>query len=66
MPLVQAELHRLARGYMRGERQGHTLQTTALVNEAFLRLIFRLSRFFALSIVQSVGCPDEPPMKGAA
>jgi len=37
--LVHAELHRLARGYMRGERQGHTLQTTALVNEAFLRLI---------------------------
>jgi RNA polymerase sigma-70 factor (ECF subfamily) len=39
VPLVHAELHRLARGYMRGERQGHTLQTTALVNEAFLRLI---------------------------
>jgi RNA polymerase sigma-70 factor (ECF subfamily) len=39
VPLVYAELHRLARGYMRGERQGHTLQTTALINEAFLRLI---------------------------
>src|SRR5262245_24367696 len=39
VPLVHAELHRMARGYMRGERQGHTLQTTALVNEAFLRLI---------------------------
>ena len=39
VPLVHAELHRLARGYMRGERQGHTLQTTALINEAFLRLI---------------------------
>jgi RNA polymerase sigma-70 factor (ECF subfamily) len=38
-PLVYAELHRLARGYMRQERQGHTLQTTALVNEAFVRLI---------------------------
>src|SRR6266540_5347271 len=38
-PLVEAELHRLARGYMRRERRGHTLQTTALVNEAFLRLI---------------------------
>jgi RNA polymerase sigma-70 factor (ECF subfamily) len=38
-PLVEAELRRLARGYMRGERRGHTLQTTALVNEAFLRLI---------------------------
>lgn len=39
IPLVYAELHRLARGYMRGEREGHTLQTTALINEAFLRLI---------------------------
>jgi RNA polymerase sigma-70 factor, ECF subfamily len=37
-PLVEAELRRLARGYMRRERPGHTLQTTALVNEAFLRL----------------------------
>jgi RNA polymerase sigma-70 factor (ECF subfamily) len=39
VPLVEAELHRLARGYLRGERPGHTLQTTALVNEAYLRLI---------------------------
>ena len=38
MPLVEAELRRLARGYMGRERRGHTLQTTALVNEAFLRL----------------------------
>ncbi|HZS04348.1 MAG TPA: sigma-70 family RNA polymerase sigma factor [Blastocatellia bacterium] len=38
-PLVHAELHRLAKRYMAGERQGHILQTTALVNEAFLRLI---------------------------
>ena len=38
VPLVYAELRRLARGYMRGEREGHTLQTTALINEAFLRL----------------------------
>jgi len=37
-PLVEAELRRLARGYMRRERRGHTLQTSALVNEAFLRL----------------------------
>ena len=37
-PLVEAELRRLARVYMRRERRGHTLQTTALVNEAFLRL----------------------------
>jgi RNA polymerase sigma factor (TIGR02999 family) len=38
MPLVEAELRRLARAYMSRERRGHTLQTTALVNEAFLRL----------------------------
>jgi RNA polymerase sigma factor (TIGR02999 family) len=36
---VEAELRRLARGFMRHERAGHTLQTTALVNEAFLRLV---------------------------
>jgi RNA polymerase sigma factor (TIGR02999 family) len=38
-PLVYAELHRLAHIYMTGERTGHTLQTTALVNEAYLRLV---------------------------
>jgi RNA polymerase sigma-70 factor (ECF subfamily) len=38
-PLVYRELHRLAQGYLAGERQGHMLQTTALVNEAFMRLI---------------------------
>ena len=38
VPLVERELHRLARAYMRRERQGHTLQATALVNEVFLRL----------------------------
>jgi len=39
MPLVDRELHRLARHYMQQERPGHTLQTTALVNEAYLKLI---------------------------
>jgi RNA polymerase sigma factor (TIGR02999 family) len=39
VPLVHAELHRLARHYMRNERPGHTLQTTELVNEAYVRLI---------------------------
>jgi len=39
VPLVHGELRRLARSYMRGERHGHTLQTTALVNEAYLRLV---------------------------
>ena len=38
-PLVYEELHRLAHHYMRQERAGHTLQTTALVNEAYVRLI---------------------------
>lgn len=39
MPLVYEELRRVARRYMRRERAGHTLQTTAMVNEAYLRLI---------------------------
>jgi RNA polymerase sigma-70 factor (ECF subfamily) len=39
VPLVHDELHRLAHIYMTRERAGHTLQTTALVNEAYLRLI---------------------------
>lgn len=38
MPMVYEELHRLARRYIADERPGHTLQTTALVNEAYLRL----------------------------
>jgi RNA polymerase sigma factor (TIGR02999 family) len=56
MPAVHEELRRLAHRQMRRERQGHTLQTTALVNEAYMRLI-DLSRvrwqdrahFFAMS-----------------
>ena len=39
MPLVERELHRIAKRCMAGERAGHTLQATALVNEAYLRLI---------------------------
>src|SRR5580692_6398417 len=38
-PIVYDELHRLARHYMRGERPGHSLQTSALVNEAYMRLV---------------------------
>src|SRR5947209_16603960 len=38
-PLVYEELHRLAHQHMKRERSGHTLQTSALVNEAYLRLI---------------------------
>ena len=41
VPVVHQELRRLARLQMRGERDDHTLQTTALVNEAFLRLVNR-------------------------
>lgn len=39
LPLVYTELHRLAEHYLRGERPDHTLQPTALVHEAYLRLI---------------------------
>jgi RNA polymerase sigma factor (TIGR02999 family) len=56
MPLVYAELHRLAHRYMVREQSGHTLQTTALVNEAYVRLIDAQhvdwkdrSHFFAIS-----------------
>jgi RNA polymerase sigma-70 factor (ECF subfamily) len=56
IPLVYEELHRLARRYMARERPGHTLQASALVNEAYLRLagVRRMSwqnraQFFALS-----------------
>jgi RNA polymerase sigma factor (TIGR02999 family) len=38
-PLVERELHKIAKRYMRGQPPGHTLQTTALLNEAYLRLI---------------------------
>src|SRR5215831_6060051 len=38
MPLVYAELHRIARRYMAKQAPGHTLQTTALINEAYLRI----------------------------
>lgn len=39
LPLVEKELHRIADRYMRKENPGHTLQTTALVNEAYFRLV---------------------------
>ena len=55
VPLVYDELHRLARRYMAQEHPGHTLQTTALVNEAYLRLVdstqaswHNRSQFFAI------------------
>src|SRR5688572_2646461 len=55
-PLLYDELHRLARRYMSRERKGHTLQTTALINEAYVRLVDQRSvqwanrsHFFAMS-----------------
>lgn len=39
MPVVYQELRKIARGYLRGERSDHTLQPTALIHEAYLRLI---------------------------
>jgi len=39
VPIIHDELRRLARNYMRRERPGHTLQTSALINEAYLRLV---------------------------
>ena len=55
-PLVYDELHRLARRYMSRERKGHTLQTTALIHEAYVRLVDQRnvhwanrSHFFAIS-----------------
>ncbi len=56
MPIVHRELKRIARNFMRRQRVGHTLQTTALVNEAFVRLVDSdkvnwqdRSHFFAIS-----------------
>jgi RNA polymerase sigma factor (TIGR02999 family) len=39
LPLVERELHRIAHNYMRQEQAGHLLQTTALINETYLRLV---------------------------
>lgn len=45
LPLVERELHRLAHAYLSRERPGHTLQTTALVNEAYVLLVRQRSRW---------------------
>jgi len=56
LPMVETELRRIAHNYMRRENPGHTLQTTALVNEAYLKLVDQTrvtwqnrAHFFALS-----------------
>lgn len=46
LPLVEKELHRLAHHYMSRERPGHTLQTTALINEAYLRIAHGKQKHF--------------------
>lgn len=58
MPLVEKELRRLASGFMRKESKGHLLQTTALVNEAYLRLVDQTqvqwqnrNQFFAVAAI---------------
>jgi hypothetical protein len=57
MPLIYAELRKIAHGYLRRERVGHALQPTALVGEAWLRLAKQdhldfenRQRFFALAV----------------
>ena len=56
VPMVYDELRRIASNYMRGERSGHLLQTTALVNEAYLRLMDR----------QQVSCETRTQFFGVA
>src|SRR5262245_9086835 len=58
LPLVYAELRSLAASYLRGERRDHTLQPTAVVNEAFMRLIDQTglqwknrAHFFAIAAI---------------
>jgi hypothetical protein len=49
LPHVYSELHRLARHYLRQERPGHTLQATALVHEAYMRLVI-------IALLAATGC----------
>src|SRR5437660_1743742 len=80
IPLVHDELHRMAHRYMSGEREGHTLQTTALINEAYLRLVDsgrmhwqNRAHFFAVSaeVMRRIlvdfaraACPDDEELCG--
>src|SRR5437660_10604210 len=62
-PLVYDELRRLARRYMSRERAGHTLQTTALVNEAYLRLVDQKNVHWQnRALVFAVGAPVMRPI----
>lgn len=65
IPLVYRELRKLARRCLRGERPGHTLQTTGLVNEAYLRLVHSSrvewrdrAHFFAVASQFMPSCPS--------
>lgn len=60
IPLVQAELKRLARNYLRREWQEHTLQTSALVNEAFLRLVDHEISWQNRALFRHRGTTDAP------
>lgn len=46
MPLIYEELRKMARRYMRGQNPGHTLQTTALIHEAYLRMVNQKEKHF--------------------
>jgi RNA polymerase sigma factor (TIGR02999 family) len=74
VPLVYEELRRLARRHMAGQRRGHMLQTTDLVNEAYLKLIHvkgaawkdRLHFFAVASRAMRCVLVDQLPAGGAA
>jgi hypothetical protein len=65
-PIVYQELHRLARRYMKRERPGHSLQTTALVNEAYLRLVdYKGIEWQDRALLRSLGAVDAAHPGGA-
>jgi ECF sigma factor len=66
MPLVYNELHRIAQRYMSDEAAGHTLQATALVNEAYLRLIQGSSMWNAVGLDRITLILPCPPTISAA
>ena len=64
IPLIQPELHRLAHHYMSRESPGHTLQTTALLNEAYLRLVDNPARLAESHTFYCCGCTTDAPHHG--
>ena len=61
MPLVYEELRRLAAGYLRNERPEHTLQRTALVHEAYLRLVAQGRISWKIRSFARHFCPPDAP-----